>query len=116
MIILVFTAMTIIAIIGLVFPLLIPRTAKPAARGDYAIGVYRNQLMHIEHEVKRRLMTTEQAEALRLEREVRQYVRDIVQLDIRDDQLLSLDFRRAEGQALITRLFEEAYDLLENGQ
>lgn len=59
--------------------------------------------------------TTSPSEAVRLEREVRQYVRDIVQLEVPNDRVLTLDWERPEGQALVQRLFEEAYGLLEEG-
>jgi hypothetical protein len=56
---------------------------------------------------------TSPAQAVRLEREVRQYVRDIVQLDINPERLQTLALDRPEGQAVVQRLFEEAYGLLE---
>ncbi len=60
--------------------------------------------------------TTSPAEAVRLEREVRQYVRDIVQLEVPNDRVLTLDWEKPDGQALVQRLFEEAYGLLEEGE
>jgi hypothetical protein len=59
---------------------------------------------------------TSPADAVRLEREVRQYVRDIVQLDVPSDRVLTIDWEKPEGQALLQRFFEEAYSLLEEGE
>jgi hypothetical protein len=60
--------------------------------------------------------TTSPREAVQLEREVRQYVRDIVQLEVPNDRVLTIDWEKSEGQALVQRLFEEAYGLLEEGE
>jgi hypothetical protein len=60
--------------------------------------------------------TTSPSEAVRLEREVRQYVRDIVQFDVPNERVLTLDWDGPEGQTLVGQLFEEAYGLLEGGE
>lgn len=57
--------------------------------------------------------TTSPSEAVKLEREVRQYVRDIVLLEIPNDRLLAINWESSEGQSLVQQLFEEAYGLLE---
>lgn len=60
--------------------------------------------------------TTSPTEAVKLEREVKQYVRDIVQLEVPNDRVLTINWESSEGQAIIRRLFEEAYGLLEVGE
>jgi hypothetical protein len=55
------------------------------------------------------------AEAVRMEREMRAYVRDLVRLEIPPDRALATDWEGAEGQAFVQRLFEDAYSLLEAG-
>jgi len=60
--------------------------------------------------------TTSPTEAVKLEREVRQYVRDIVQLEVPNDRVLTTNWESSEGQAIVRRLFEEAYGLLEAGE
>ncbi len=55
------------------------------------------------------------AEAVQMEREMRAYVRDLVRLEIPADSALGTDWAGTEGQAVVQRLFEDAYSLLEAG-
>ena len=55
------------------------------------------------------------AEAVRMEREMRAYVRDLVRLEVSAERALGTDWAGAEGQAFVQRLFEDAYSLLEAG-
>lgn len=54
-------------------------------------------------------------EAVRMEREMRAYVRDLVRLEISPDRALTTDWAGADGQAFVRGLFEDAYSLLEAG-
>lgn len=56
------------------------------------------------------------AEAVRMEREMRAYVRDLVRLEIPAGLAISIDWSRPDGQAFVQRLFEDAYSLLGAGE
>lgn len=56
------------------------------------------------------------AEAVRMEREMRAYVRDLVRLEIPTGRALSTDWSGPDGQAFVQQLFEDAYSLLEAGE
>lgn len=54
-------------------------------------------------------------EAIRLEDEVKDYVRDAVRLEIGDRNILQIDWAGDEGRRIIDRLYEEAYSFIEEG-
>jgi len=54
-------------------------------------------------------------EAVRMEREVKAYVRDLVRIDLRGRDILTIDWNGVDGQQFCQRIFQEAYALLENG-
>lgn len=54
--------------------------------------------------------------AVRLERDMREYIRESVQLDMRDIDVLKMDWDGAAGRQFIDKLFSEAYKILEEGQ
>jgi hypothetical protein len=56
------------------------------------------------------------SDAVRFEREVKQYVRDIVDLDVKNEDILSFGQEGKNAQDVIERLFEEAYGFLEDGR
>jgi hypothetical protein len=51
-------------------------------------------------------------QAVHLENEMREYVRDIVHLDLRSIDVVSLDWRSQQGEQLISGLYEQAYTML----
>ncbi len=53
-------------------------------------------------------------EAVRMEREVKAYVRDLVRIDLRGRDILTIDWTSFDGQQFCERIFQEAYALLEN--
>ena len=85
-----------------------------AVRGVITAYVYERWLEELGKSIESGAVSS--ADAVRLEREVKQYVQDIVTLDVSDADVLS--FGRDGGQAhdVIGRLFEEAYGFLEGGQ
>lgn len=85
-----------------------------AVRGVITAYVYERWLEQLGKSIESGAVTA--AEAVRLEREVKQYVRDIVVLDVTNDDVLAFGRDAHRTQEVIGRLFEEAYSLLENGR
>lgn len=67
MIWMIFTAMLALALAGLLRPLLRPAAVAGAARMDYDLAVYGDQLDEIARDVERGLLSADQAEAARTE-------------------------------------------------
>jgi hypothetical protein len=55
------------------------------------------------------------AEALKAERDIHQYMVDTVKLDFADKEPLSIEWK-TDGQALIDRLYDDAYRMLGDNQ
>jgi len=55
-------------------------------------------------------------DALRLEREVKDYVRETLALDLQSHDVLRIDWKGREGQGIVDRIYEEAYGFLEAGE
>ena len=55
-------------------------------------------------------------EALRLEREVKDYVRETLTLDLSGHDVLRVDWNGREGQQIVERIYREAYGFLEAGE
>jgi len=52
-------------------------------------------------------------EAVRMEREVKEYVRHLVTIDLQGRNILTIDWNGVDGQQFCERIFQEAYALLE---
>jgi hypothetical protein len=53
------------------------------------------------------------AELVRLEGQVKEYVKDTVKLDLAKNDVLRIDWEGAEGRRLVERIYQEAYSFLE---
>lgn len=91
-----------------------PTAITDAVRDVITAYVYERWLEQLGKSIEAGATTP--AEAVRLEREVKQYVRDIVALDISDADVLAFGRDPDRTQQVMSRLFEEAYDLLGEGQ
>ncbi|MBN9521543.1 hypothetical protein J0H58_23990 [bacterium] len=85
-----------------------------AVRGVITAYVYERWLEQLGKSIEAGAVTP--AEAVRLEREVKQYVKDIVLLDVTNDEVLAFGRDAERTKQVVDRLFEEAYGLLEDGQ
>jgi hypothetical protein len=56
-----------------------------------------------------------ESRAVQLEREVREYVRSCVQLELGNKGILDVDWDGPEGQQIIERVYQDAYNLLGTG-
>ena len=83
-------------------------TALQLFIANYAL---RRALQTLSNRIEERAVTPERA--VRVERLVREYVHDTVAFDIGGRDSATVDWRGAEGRALVTRVFEDAFALLE---
>lgn len=60
--------------------------------------------------------TATASQALRLEREVKDYVRETLTLDLQGQDVLRIDWQGREGQNIVERIYQEAYGFLETGE
>jgi len=78
---LIFAAIIIVVLAMLVFPLLRQQKA-PIARIDYDIVVYRDQLIEVDRDIERSLLTSEQAEAAKVEIYRRMLIAEDAELEL----------------------------------
>jgi hypothetical protein len=85
-----------------------------AVRGVITAYVYERWLEQLGKSIETGAVSP--TEAVRLEHEVKQYVRDIVVLDVTNEDVLAFGQDAGRTQLVIDRLFEEAYSLLGDGR
>jgi hypothetical protein len=83
---------------------------REAIEASIAAYIYYRWLEELELRIERGAVSPEQA--VHLENEMREYVRDIVHLDLRSIDVVSLDWRSQQGEQLISGLYEQAYTML----
>lgn len=83
------------------------RTALESSIASY---IYFRWLGELGQRIENRSISAAQAE--RLEREMKRYVRDIVQLDLSGVDLLQLDWNAPDGAKLVAELYAQAYAVL----
>jgi|Deesub1362A_J573_1020465.scaffolds.fasta_scaffold02489_6 hypothetical protein len=93
---------------------LAPDQIKEAIEEFVSSYIYRRWLQELGKCIERK--TVSEDEAIRLEIEVKTYVRDLVELKLDEQNPLSIDWSGEEGQKIIDSLFEEAYSLIEEGK
>jgi hypothetical protein len=54
------------------------------------------------------------AQAVGIEREMRQYIREALKLDLKGRDVMKIDWRGPEGRAIVQAIFAEAYGFLED--
>jgi hypothetical protein len=90
-----------------------PADVAGAVQNMVAAYVYHRWLEELGLSIERGATTA--AEAVRMEREMRAYVRDLVQLELPAERAVTTNWEGPEGQSLVRRLFDDAYSLLEAG-
>ncbi|MHC5719880.1 MAG: hypothetical protein ACYTX0_49565, partial [Nostoc sp.] len=55
-------------------------------------------------------------DAIRLERDMKEYIRECVRLDMQGVNVLTMDWNGSSGQQFIEKIFIEAYSILEEAQ
>lgn len=81
---------------------------------QYVVGyIYERWLQELGNRIEDKQIS--EHEAIRLEDEVKDYVRDAVRLEIGDRNILQIDWAGDEGRRIIDSLYEEAYSFIEEG-
>jgi len=93
---------------------LAPHQIKEAIEEFVSSYIYRSWLQELGKCIERK--TVSEYEAIRLEIEVKTYIRDLVNLKLDERSSLSIDWSGDEGQKIIDYVFEEAYSLIEEGK
>jgi hypothetical protein len=72
--------------------------------------IYQRWLQELGQRIEERAIDA--SSAVQLERDVKAYVTDIVKLDLKDRDPLTINWDQTEGQEIIQRIYREAYSLL----
>ena len=72
--------------------------------------IYQRWLLDLSKKIEERSISADRA--VRLERDVKVYVRDLVQLNLAGRDVLGMDWKGTEGQRFTREVYEQAYDLL----
>jgi len=84
---------------------------RGAVEASVSAYIYHRWLQELGDRIEENAVTADQA--VRLEREVRDYVEQTVRLDLREIDVLTLDWNGPEGSRIVERIYQEAYGLLE---
>jgi hypothetical protein len=85
-------------------------TVRDAIQSSVSSYVYQRWLLDLSKSIEDRSISAEHA--IRLERDVKVYVRDLVELELADRDVLNMDWQGEEGRTLIRAAYEQAYTLL----
>ena len=92
---------------------LTPEQLKRAIE-DFVSGyIYKRWLQELGNCIERKAVSED--EAVKLEAEVKIYVRDLVNLELDSRNIFSIDWNGDEGRQIIDSLYEDAYSLIEEG-
>jgi hypothetical protein len=75
-----------------------------------ALFIYYRWLQELGKKIEQKAISPEQA--VRLERDVKAFVLDSVQLDLKDQDVLAIQWDGSQGQAFIMQVYSDAYGLL----
>lgn len=84
---------------------------REATRVSVASYIYRRWLQELGGWIERGAVTAR--EAVRLEREVKDYVNEAVRLDLSGYDVVRMDWSNPDSQGVVERIYAEAYSLLE---
>lgn len=74
--------------------------------------IFYQWVLELGRAIERRAVSTDQA--ITMEREMRQYIRDTLQLDLSRTDVLSVDWSGAQGQEITAKVFADAFALIES--
>lgn len=86
-------------------------TVRGVLQSSVVTYIYTRWLGELGDRIESKSVSDEQA--VKLEREVKDYVRETVKLDMAKVNVLALDWSGQEGQRFVERIFSEAYGFLE---
>lgn len=74
--------------------------------------IFYQWVLELGRAIERRAVSTNQA--ITMEREMRQYIRDTLQLDLASTNVLSVDWGGAQGQEITAKVYADAFALIES--
>ncbi len=86
-------------------------TVRGAIKESVSEYIYQRWLQELGDRLEENAVSAQ--EAVRLEREVREYVSQTVQLDLQDVDVLNTDWAGQQGSGVVERIYQEAYGFLE---
>lgn len=92
---------------------LTPEQLKRAIENFVSGYIYKRWLQELGNCIERKAVS--ETEAVKLEVEVKIYVRDLVNLELDSRNILSIDWNGDEGRQIVDSLYEDAYSLIEEG-
>lgn len=92
---------------------LTPEQLKRAIENFVSGYIYKRWLQELGNCIERKAVS--ETEAVKLEVEVKIYVRDLVNLGLDSRNILSIDWNGDEGRQIIDSLYEDAYSLIGEG-
>jgi len=92
---------------------LTPEQLKSAIENFVSGYIYKRWLQELGNCIERKAVS--EPEAIKLEVEVKIYVRDLVNLELNSRSIFSIDWNGDEGQQIIDSLYEDVYSLIEEG-
>lgn len=91
-----------------------PEEIKSTFETVVSAYIYNRWLGELELVIEKKVVSVQ--EAVRLERDMKQYVRECVRLDLKNVDLLTMNWNDPLGQEFVERIFIEAYSLLEGAE
>lgn len=88
------------------------KAADVAAAVELSVSAYVYQRWLFDLSLKIEEHAVSEAEAVRLERDVKVFVKGLVRLKLNGGKAISLDWRGAQGKAFVQEVYEAAYGLL----
>lgn len=85
-----------------------------AIQASVASYIYHRWLLDLGKRLEERAVTPKHA--VKLERDVKQHVKNLVKINLSGKDVLRVDWRGSEGRQFTQQIYEEAYELLGNSQ
>jgi len=89
-----------------------PDDIRAAITESVSAHIFYQWVLELGRAIERRAVSTN--EAVTMEREMRQYIRDTLKLDLARTDVLLVDWRGQQGRQIVEKVFTEAYALIES--
>jgi hypothetical protein len=89
-----------------------PDDIRAAITESVSSFIFYQWVLELGRAIERRAVSTN--EAITMEREMRQYIRDTLKLDLSKTDVLQVDWRGEQGRGIVAKVFTEAYALIES--
>jgi hypothetical protein len=85
---------------------------RGAIKESVSSYIFYQWVLELGRAIEKQAVSTTQAIAM--EREMRQFIHDTLTLDLRGTDVLSVDWKGVQGQAIISNVYADAFDLIES--